>query len=133
MEKDICDRIKQARKMRGMTQADLSKAVDVNANYIYLIESGRNEPGKKTIRNICRALNVREEWLLTGDEPMIPPPEDETAAYVKELLGEEENPLFDLIKAIMKTYHECGEKDKQIIKSFAKGLKENLLKRESDE
>lgn len=132
MEKEVCDRLKRARKMRGLTQTDLSKIVDVNANYIYLIESGRNEPGKKTIRDICKALNVREEWVLSGVEPMELPPEDETAAYVSELLDNDENPLYDIIKAIMKTYNGVGAKEQEIIKEFARNLKANLNEESRD-
>ncbi len=126
LEKEVCERIKQARKLRKMTQGELAKAVDLTSNYIYLIESGRNEPGRKAIKEICNVLNVREEWIYTGEEPIEYPPEDETAAYVGELLGDEENPLYDIIKAIMKTYSGLGAKDQELIRTFAKQFKDNL-------
>ena len=125
MEGSIGERIKQARKSKNLTQLDLSKKVDLSQNYIYLIESGRESPGKNAVKDIASALNVTQQWILTGEEPMTPPPENEVAAYVDELLGDDENPLYDLIRAIMKTYSELGPDDQKIIKSFAKNLKDN--------
>lgn len=124
---DILIRIREVLVESAKSQTDIGKMIDRTPQYVWRILNVDDvNPSKDTIKNICKAFNIREEWILTGDEPMIQPQEDETAAYVAELLGEEENPLYDLIKAIMKTYSGCVEKDKQIIKSFAKDLKANL-------
>ena len=77
---------------------------------------------------ICRIFSINEEWLKTGNGEMKSPDEDEEAAYVSDLLEDTDNDLYDLIKAIMKTYCESSESDKMILKSFAKNLKSNLDK-----
>lgn len=121
------DRIRLLFKESGKTQTEIGSLIYKTPQYVWqLLNLNDVNPSKSTIKDICHAFNVREEWLLYGEGPMEYPPEDETAAYVDELLGKEENPLYDLIKAIMKTYKEVSPQDKEIIKSFAKDLKDNM-------
>lgn len=122
------DRIKTIRKEARLTQTDFGEKIGVKGNTITNYETGLRTPSDAVILSICRAFNVREEWLREGIEPMRNPPEDEEAAYVSELLEDVGNPLYDLIKAIMKTYSEVTEKNKQVILAFAKELQENLRK-----
>ncbi len=129
MDETIGGRIREARKEKGYTQEELAKKVEVSKNYIYLIESGREKPGKKAVRDIAKILGVTEEWILDGMSTKTPP-ESESAAYVDELLGQEENPVYDLIKAIMKTYTELSPDKQETVKSFAKDLITNMAKKE---
>ena len=124
------DRMKKIRKSFSMTQQEFADKLSMSRNFIAQIEMGNKVPSERTIKDICREFNINEEWLLTGaggDENMSLPQEDEEAAYVSELL-EEDNDFYDLIKAIMKTYTESGEKEKTILKTFARNLKNNLKK-----
>ncbi len=125
MGSTIGDRIKAMRKEKGLTQEELAKKAEVSKNYIYLIESGRENPGKKAVRDISGILGVTDQWILTGIEPKFPQI-NESAAYVDELLGTEENPLYDLIRAIMKTYSELDPDRQEIVESFAKNLRDNM-------
>lgn len=122
---DIAQRIKTIRKKNKLTQQEFADALKLKQNTIATYEMGRTIPSDRTILDICSKFNVREEWIRDGIGPMSPPPENEDAAYVDELLGKEENPLYDLIRAIMKTYSELGPKEQDTIKSFAKNLKAN--------
>ena len=123
---DVLSRIRKIFSDSGKGQTEIGKMIDKTPQYIWRIMNIEDlSPSKSTVREICRAFNVREEWVYTGVEPMEIPPENEAAAYVDELLGKEENPLYDLIRAIMKTYSELGPKEQDTIKSFAKNLKAN--------
>lgn len=121
----VGERIKKARELRGQTQKDLGKKIELTSNYIYMIEKGRENPSDRTIRDIARVLCVREKWLRTGEGERDFPPEDEEAAYIAELLGDKENPVYDLIKSIMKTYSQLSENNKQVLQEFCRKLKEN--------
>lgn len=131
MGNSIGERIREARKEKALTQDALAKQAEISKNYIYLIESGRENPGKNAIRDIAKILGVAENWILTGENPKNPP-ENESAAYVEALLGTEENPLYDLIRAIMKTYSELKPGDQDAVKSFAKNLSDNIKKEDRD-
>ena len=126
---NVLDRIRTVFNESGRSQTDIGTLIKKTPQYVWrLLNIDDINPSKSTIDDICQAFNVREEWIYDGIEPMYYPPEDEAAAYVAELLGPEENPLFDLIKAIMKTYSESGPQERQIIESFAKELRNNMKK-----
>lgn len=123
-------RIKTVRQEKGMTQAQLAdhKDVKVTKNYIYLIESGKTAPAEKLVKDIAKAFGVSETWLLTGEGNKYPLPEDETAAYVDQLLHDAENPLYDIIRAIMKTYSELDGNSQAVIRNTVEQFQENLKK-----
>lgn len=122
------DRIRLIRKESGLTQEEFAKKIDLTKNYISLVENGGRTLADRTVSDICRIFSINENWLRTGSGEMRNPEEDEEAAYVSELLEDTDNDLYDLIKAIMKTYCESSESDKNILKSFTKNLKNNLDK-----
>lgn len=122
------NRIKELRNELKMTQDDFAKKLGLARNSIANYEIARRIPSNAVIKSICREFGVSEDWLRNGTEPKYIPIEDEEAAYVSDLLEESDNDLFDLIKAIMKTYSESGEKEKIVLKTFAKNLKENMMK-----
>ena len=126
------DRIRVIRKKKGLTQDEFADKVNLTKNYISLVENGNRTLAERTISDICRIFSINEEWLRTGNGEMDSLPEDEEAAYVSELLEDSDNDFYDLIKAFMKTYCESGEKEKQILKSFAKDLKSNIKKESQD-
>ncbi|OZI23602.1 hypothetical protein CAL26_09175 [Bordetella genomosp. 9] len=61
----IGDRIREARKSKGLTQGDLAKRVGLSQGTIGHIEAGRNEGSRYLVR-IAAVLGVRPEWLETG-------------------------------------------------------------------
>lgn len=122
------NRIKELRRELEMTQDDFAKKLGLARNSIANYEIGRRIPSNSVIKSICREFGVSEDWLRNGTEPKYILIEDEEAAYVSDLLEESDNDLFDLIKLIMKTYSESGEKEKIVLKTFAKNLKENMMK-----
>lgn len=126
------DRIKQIRKALNLTQVEFGNRLGVKGNTITNYETGLRTPSNSVILSICKEFNINEEWLRTGEGEMFTLQEDEEAAYVAELLDDTDNPLYDLIKAIMKTYSQTGEKEKAIIKAFAKDLHKNLKEESQD-
>ena len=125
-------RFKELRKELKMTQEEFAEKIGLSRSYINLIEMGKKVPAERTIKDICRTFNVNHLWMESGEGNMFLPVTNEEADYVSELLEDLENPLYDLIKAIMKTYLEADEKQKQVIKSFAKDLSTNIKKESRD-
>ena len=126
------ERIRELRKHLNLTLEEFGKKVGVTKAAIGRIEKGERSVTDQMFLSICREFNVNEEWLRTGEGEMFSLQEDEEAAYVAELLDDTDNPLYDLIKAIMKTYSQTGEKEKAIIKAFAKDLHKNLKEESQD-
>ena len=69
MEK-FCERLCYAVKMRQVTQMALSNQTGVGQSSLSRIMRGELNPSDRTIRDLCAALNIREEWLRDGVEPM---------------------------------------------------------------
>jgi len=63
----IGERLRTARKARGLTQRDLQSA-GVTFGYICRIERGTRMPSVEVIRRLAGALGVSAAWLETGEE-----------------------------------------------------------------
>lgn len=120
------ERVRTLRKSLNLSQEAFAERIGMTKNYISLVETGNRNLSERTISDICRVFNVNRDWLVDGIGDPLLPPEDEEAAYVAELLGDDDNPLYDIIKAIMKTYSELGTKEQTVLKSFAKDLAEKM-------
>jgi transcriptional regulator with XRE-family HTH domain len=64
-------RIKQARKLRGMTQVELARIARTQQAVISDLENGRQK-STTYIVDIANALRVRPEWIVRGALPMEP-------------------------------------------------------------
>ncbi len=65
------DRLRFARRAWGLTQGELAERSGIGLNTINRGEGGRFDPRMETARRLADALQVRWEWLLTGDGPMV--------------------------------------------------------------
>lgn len=62
----ICD----VRKSQGLTQEKFAERLGLTRNFIWMVERGDRFPSDRTIADICREFNVREEWLRNGTGEM---------------------------------------------------------------
>ncbi|EIZ5130058.1 helix-turn-helix domain-containing protein [Salmonella enterica] len=60
-------RIRQLRKERMLTQAELAKSVDVQPNLVTMWENSTTEPRAKHIIPLANALQCDPVWLLSGN------------------------------------------------------------------
>ena len=125
------ERIKELRKILGLTQQKFADRLGLKRQTIAAYEIGNIEPSESTLLLICKEFSVNKEWLITGKGETFDIPEDEVAAVVSDLL-EEDNPFYDLIVGIMKTYKKLDDKSKDALKNLSKELLDNLGKREDD-
>lgn len=62
--------LRELRIQKGLTQAELSKALQVSASSIGMYEQGRREPDNETLGRIANFFNVTTDYLLgRTDEP----------------------------------------------------------------
>lgn len=66
--KEAGKRILKVRRMSNMTRDVLAEKAGISSKFLYEIESGRKGFSASTLYDICTALGVRSDYLLTGDE-----------------------------------------------------------------
>lgn len=122
-------RIKQLRKTLNLTMEEFGKRLGVTRTAISNIESGNRNVTEQMFKSVCREFKVTEDWLRTGEGEMFVslPEEDEFAAYVEDLLADDgENELYNIIKAVMKTYQELSPKSQETLRDISAKLVDNL-------
>ena len=91
----IGERLKELRKMLGLTQIDFGNRIGVTRDVISNIEIGRVEMNGLTLIAICKTFGASEKWLRDGIGEMFEPgAEDESvAAFVGSILSDDNDPF----------------------------------------
>ena len=64
-------RLRQARKDKGLTSEKLSELCSINATYLRQIEAGTKVPSLPVFVGLCRELGVHPDFLLMDSLPDI--------------------------------------------------------------
>ncbi|AZP03974.1 helix-turn-helix domain-containing protein [Jeotgalibaca ciconiae] len=80
----IGERIKEARKEKGMTQQELAQQLNISRSAISNWEIGRNYPDIQMIVSISNLLDVSLDQLLKGDEAVVKKIADDTHVRKKQ-------------------------------------------------
>ena len=94
----IGDRIKEARQALNKTQQEFADSIGVKRNTVATYEMGKATPSDRTISDICREYNIREDWLRTGEGPMFADltRQKKIAAFIGDLMAEDKDDSFKL-------------------------------------
>lgn len=124
------ERIKRLRKELKLTQQQFADKIKVKRNTVATYEMGRIVPSDSAIALICKTFHVNEDWLRNGNGEMFEelPEEDEKAAFVSSLLDADNDPFYNIIQEIMRTFDELSPKSQEVIREFSAKLVENLQK-----
>lgn len=60
----IGDMIAKVRKEKGVTKTELARVTDINIGHLTHIEKGERNPSHKTLKNICKALDIPFQQLM---------------------------------------------------------------------
>ena len=83
IEGSIGARIRQARKARGLNQADLATRLGVSQPTVANWESGVHDPRQLMLAKIAEALEVQLGWLASGERSSSERDKHPTAAYIR--------------------------------------------------
>ena len=67
---DIGQRIKELRKMLGLSQKEFAEKIGKSLRAVQNWEYGQRTPDESTLKLIAKEFNVNEEWLKTGEGEM---------------------------------------------------------------
>ena len=120
------ERIREARKLLGLTQQAFADKLGFSQNYIWQIEKGDRIPSDRTISDICRIFSVDRTWLETGvGEPFREKSDEEQIAEVLGgVLAGSEQSKARLIRAVANLPDELTDAAIQVIRQIAESLQE---------
>lgn len=113
-------RIKQVRIQAKLNQVEFGERIGLGQAGVSALEKGIRGITDRNIQLICKEFNINEEWLRTGQGDMYKLVDDKLAAYVSELTDSED----EFLKNLIIYYMELNESDKEVIRSFFKGILE---------
>lgn len=120
------ERIQKIRKDAGLNQEDFAKKIGLSKNYISLIETGNRIPSDRTISDICREFDVKEEWLREGVGPIYV----ERDGSFTELLSDIDDSDDDFIKNIIKVYMTLDKNSKEALKKITLDMAEKYKRQD---
>jgi transcriptional regulator with XRE-family HTH domain len=96
-------RLRELRRSRGMTQADLATAARATAAYVWRLEAGDVSPGLDVLDRLAKALGTTAADLL----PAVEPPDTEAAMreqsrkLFESLLGVADGETFSMLNPLL--------------------------------
>lgn len=64
----LAQRLRELRKIKGLTQAQLAGQLEVSPSAVGMYEQGRREPDHETLGRLCTIFHVSSDFLLgSGD------------------------------------------------------------------
>ena len=107
----IGERVKEARKLKRMTQVELAAKVNISSVFLSNIERGRKQMMIKTAIALSEVLNVTTDWLLKGvshdEEQAIA---DEIAASLIECDNKDKDFMLRMNREIVKVLQDFNRK-----------------------
>lgn len=105
------EKIKSARKAKGLTQYQLAEMVNVKHNSVCDWEKGKSKPDPDMIELLCGVLEVTPTWLVGSKS------DDEYAVIIGKVM--KEPGLLDLID----DYINLSEDDKKAVRQIISSLR----------
>lgn len=97
------ERLRMVREALGYTQTEFAERLKLTRNFISLVETGQRILSDRSINDVCREFNVREQWLRTGEGDMFVPldREDELTRFFGQIItAGEEDTRYRIIHAL---------------------------------
>lgn len=126
------ERIEELRKALGLTMEKFGERLGVGKTTISNIKNGGNVTGQME-KSICREFGVNPVWLETGEGDMFLElsEDDEIMALVYDVLSDKEDPVFQSIFSILKTYRQLNPENRNVLRNFLLQVVENMPKKEN--
>lgn len=120
----INERIDFIIRKSGDSKKKWSEAIGVTPQFISSLCNGKKKPSDRTIRDICKKANIREEWLRNGEEPMYIEDPLEELLNSREISEEDRSAIASLVRAFLGLEKTSRTAVIQFVQNFAKELKQ---------
>lgn len=123
---NISDRISQVVKESGLTKTAFAKRINISQPYLSQLCGGGYTPSDRTLADISREFNIPLKWLKDGEGPMKLPEPEEDLDYINILVAQSNNPMKDLVRAILVAFDRATPQGKQAILDYIQQVKKEL-------
>lgn len=97
----IGERIKKARKEKGMTQEQLSEKLDISIAFLSRVERGNSKVNLKRLTQICEILGISQGEILNGvSSNSTNYLNEDFANLLKECSADDQKLIYDIAKVI---------------------------------
>lgn len=99
------ERIKKLRRELDLTQQEFAIRIGSTQNALTGYETGRRNPSRSVINNICKTFHVNEEWLRTGVGEMFADvsQDEQIAEFVQQTLSSKPDSFQRRFAAMLST------------------------------
>ena len=101
-KESIGNRIYLLRTSRNMTREALAEKADISVQFLSDIEKGKKSMTVTTLKNICNALSVTPDYIITGNQ------ETDTCNEISSIIGtlneEQKKTIRDVIILIIESW-----------------------------
>ena len=105
----------------GMKKVRFAERINIDQSYVTQLTSGKRNPSDRTISDICREFNVREEWLRNGSgEMFLDFTEDEFAKAAATLSND------SFVRSLIVEYWKLDDDSKKLFQDFIHRLSDNM-------
>jgi len=118
---NINNRIGMLIKSLNIKKVRFAERLKIDQSYVTQLTSGKRNPSDRTISDICREFNVREEWLRDGKGQMfLDFTEDEFSKAATALSSDA------FVRSLIIEYCKLDEDSKQLFRNFIHKLSDNM-------
>ena len=121
MNDEIGYRIGALIEALGMKKVRFAERINIDQSYVTQLTSGKRNPSDRTISDICREFNVREEWLRNGSGEMFLDFTEDEFAKAAAMLS---NDAF--VRSLIVEYWKLDDDSKKLFQDFIHRLSDNM-------
>lgn len=105
----------------GIKKVRFAERINIDQSYVTQLTNGKRNPSDRTISDICREFNVREEWLRNGSGEMFLDFTEDEFAKAAAMLS---NDAF--VRSLIVEYWKLDDDSKKLFRDFIHRLSDNM-------
>lgn len=121
------ERIKEVRKSCGLSQKELSEKIGISQTAVSWSEKPGSNVPDSTLKSLCMALNVNEEWLRNGTGKMFCDFSDDEYSKAAAALSNDA-----LIRSLLIDYWKLNDDSKKLFCDFLHKLSDDVRELENE-
>ena len=121
MDNNIGKRIGELIKALDIKKVRFAERLKIDQSYVTQLTNCKRNPSERTISDICREFNVREEWLRNGNgEMFLDFTEDEFTKAAASLSND------SFVRSLIIEYWKLDDDSKKLFRDFIHKLSDNM-------